>query len=860
MNDEPDFIVHRSSFIVPKEGIAMIKVNLGFGLALLVLVLTGLGSYQGVRDLLDEGQQARAAHRDRLTALSAAVNRRSAEPSLADVRNLVDHAVREEEADFPRQQLAAEASADRAKGIIVASFVLSFLVTVLSLVVINRDMLARQEVELKLALAHNRLESRVRERTAALARANAELDKARADLEERVQARTAELARANDELRETGRLQRAILDSANYSIVATDASGLIRTFNAAAQRWLGYAPEEVVGRQTPALFHDARQLAARRDELSDELGLPLEEGFEAVATRARYGAPDEREWTYVRKDGGRFPVLLSVTALRDEAGAVTGFLAIGSDITERKRGEEQLRQAKESAERANRIKSEFLANMSHELRTPLNSVIGFTNVLLKNKAGNLREQDLKFLQRVLENGKHLLRLINEVLDLAKVEAGRMPLECEAVALDDLVRATLAALEGQVKDKDVRLVADLPARVAPIEADAGKLKQVLINLVGNAIKFTERGHVTVRVEADPSDGRPLTLDVIDSGIGIPADKLHTIFEAFQQADASMTRQYGGTGLGLSIARSLCRLMGYGIEVHSRVGYGSMFRVILGVKGEAAPPAPLRPPTAEIVLHAEQVAALGRVRGKQVLVIDDDSDSRILLTQHIEECGCRVLAVDCGEQGLQLAERFRPDLIVLDLMMPGMSGWEVLKALKGHPALASVPVVVVSIVARENRGSILGAVDVLDKPVSREALHELLARNLGTRPGRALVVDDDPDSRRLLSAYLGEEGFRTREAANGIEALECLRTFDADLVILDLMMPVMDGLSFLDALRRDARHLRLPVIVVTAKDLTAHEAQRLGADGSVVLRKGDELVGGLKRVVGELLGRRGERERT
>jgi PAS domain S-box-containing protein len=788
----------------------MWKVNVGIALALAALGLCALGTYNSLRDL---------------------------------------HAIYGKE----DKQREANGYFDDGCNILLASGLLSVIVIGLSAVVINRDMRARQEAEVRLVLAHANLDARVRERTADLARANEELRHARDDLELRVQERTADLARANDELKKTTTLQRAILDSANYSIVSTDAHGVIQTFNAAAERWLGYMPHEVVGRQTPVRFHDLNELAARQAELGEELGMPIEGGFEVLVTRARCGTTEEREWTYVRRDGSRFPVLLSVTALHDDAGTVAGFLTVASDITERKRVEEELRRVMASAEAANRAKSEFLANMSHELRTPLNSVIGFTNLLLKNKAGNLRGQDLTFLERVLDNGKHLLKLINEVLDLAKVEAGRMQLELGTLSLGDLVHSTLAALEGQLRGKNVRLVAELPERIAPLETDAGKLKQVLINLVGNAIKFTERGTVTVRVETDPADERPLALDVIDTGIGIPADKLHSIFDAFHQGDASTTRQYGGTGLGLTIARSLCKLLGYGIEVHSRVGYGSMFRVVLGEKDEQAPP---RPPglslTKEIMLRAEKVTRLEDLRGKRVLIIDDDSDSRILLTQYIEDCGCRVLAVDGGEQGLPLAQQFHPDLIVLDLMMPGMNGWDVLKALKAHPTLSEVPVVVVSIVARENRGTILGAVDFLDKPVSREALHAILRRNLESRQGRALVVDDNADARRLMSLYLQEEGFETCEAVNGLDALERLERFDADLVILDLTMPVMDGLAFLDALRRDSRHLRLPVVVVTAKDLTPQEVERLGKDGSVVLRKGDELALGLKRVVGEVLG--------
>jgi CheY-like chemotaxis protein len=391
-------------------------------------------------------------------------------------------------------------------------------------------------------------------------------------------------------------------------------------------------------------------------------------------------------------------------------------------------------------------------------------------------------------------------------------------------------------------------------MAPFETDRGKLKQVLINLVGNAIKFTEHGTVTVRVEIDSATARPIALDVIDTGIGIPADKQDTIFEAFQQADASSTRQHGGTGLGLTIARSFCELMGYRILVHSRVGYGSLFRIVLGEKSEESPRTPSpRPPTAEIMIRKELVGQAADLKDKRVLIIDDDSDSRILLTQYMDDFGCRTLAVDCGEQGLRLAEQFRPDLIVLDLMMPGMSGWEVLKALKGDSALAGVPVVVVSIVAHENRGSILGAVDLLDKPVSRDSLLTILRCNLQVHKGRALVVDDNADARHLVMTYLQDEGFETCEAEHGADALARLEEFPADLIILDLMMPVMDGLTFLDALRQDARFLRLPVVVVTAKELTPQESQRLGEEGSVVLRKGAELALGLKRVVGELLGR-------
>jgi signal transduction histidine kinase/DNA-binding response OmpR family regulator len=587
-----------------------------------------------------------------------------------------------------------------------------------------------------------------------------------------------------------------------------------------------------------------------------------------------------------------------------EAEGTTGAVMFGKDVTRRLQAEEALRVAKEDAELANRAKSQFLANMSHELRTPLNSVIGFANILLKNKKDNLSQQDLGFLDRILTNGRHLLALINEVLDLAKIEAGRMEPELTSTDLGELVQETVDQLEGQAREKRVTLVADLPAGAGRVETDAPKLKQVLINLVGNAMKFTEGGRVTVRVELGPDGHTPDAVAVEDTGIGIPQDRLDAIFEAFQQADGGTARKYGGTGLGLTISRSICNLLGYELTVTSEVGRGSTFTVHL-VKDDvevvvvedpggahlkdAAEPA--RPDAAEHAGrgdgdagHEERDEIVGldttssgldlieltptdeereRAAGPTplrraghdellVLVIDDEVDSRVLMRHYLEDLGCTVYSATSGAEGVAMARERRPDLITLDLMMPGMSGWEALRVLKEDSQLRGIPVVVVSIVAAEDRGRLLGAVDLLTKPVDRDDLLRVLWRNLVRHgPARVLLVDDDSDARITVSEYLRDAGLQVRAVQNGEEALRAVEEEAPDAVILDLRMPVMDGFTFLDRLRETPYNSGLPVVVLTSHDLSGEEREHLQDKASTVLAKGAEVEARLREALGSFL---------
>ncbi|GMV08080.1 MAG: hypothetical protein AMXMBFR53_43550 [Gemmatimonadota bacterium] len=555
---------------------------------------------------------------------------------------------------------------------------------------------------------------------------------------------------------------------------------------------------------------------------------------------------------------------------------IIGSVLFGKDVTERVRAQEALRVAKDEAEAANKAKSDFLASMSHELRTPLNSVIGFTNILLKNKEGHLNEKDIGFLQRVLSNGKHLLELINEVLDLAKVEAGRMELVIEPVDLGQLVVETVQQLEGQakVKEGNVALVADVPAALERVDTDSAKLKQVIINLVGNALKFTHEGSVTVRVDVGSDGKTPVAIAVKDTGIGIPPDRLDAIFEAFQQAEAGTARKYGGTGLGLAISRSICLLMGYDLIVESDVGKGSTFSIVMGERAR-------RPARVEEAESGAQEAAapvgagaegdgrgeegveapaatthramppMPRMRDFKVLVVDDEKDSRDLMAHYLEDFGCRVFTATNGEQGLAAARDFRPDLITLDLMMPGMTGWEVLRHLKADKELRHIPVVVVSIVAGEGRGRLLGAVDLVTKPFEREDLLRVLWRNLvRKRGGRILVVDDEVAARTMLSEYLSTLGLEVVTAGDGQEALEAIRMEAPDCVLLDMIMPTMDGLTFLKKLRANPLHTGLPVIVLTAKELSRPEQKELADVASGVVLKGDRMAGDLRDALGSM----------
>jgi signal transduction histidine kinase/DNA-binding response OmpR family regulator len=492
-----------------------------------------------------------------------------------------------------------------------------------------------------------------------------------------------------------------------------------------------------------------------------------------------------------------------------------------------------LEQARAAAESANRAKSTFLANMSHELRTPLNAIIGYSEMIAEDLEDEGQEQHVSDLEKINASGKHLLALINDVLDLSKIEAGRMDLYLEHVEVGQLLEEAITTATPLVEKNTNRLVTDFGADLGGMRADVTKVRQGLFNLISNAAKFTENGTITLVARRETRDGADwLVFAVTDTGIGIAPDKVDLVFEEFVQAEDHTSRSYGGTGLGLPITRRFCRMMGGDVGVTSTVGKGSTFTIALPATVEVAKETPVVQAVAPGSPGATQSAG-----EHPVLVIDDNADSRDVLRRTLEGDGHAVATAPSGEEGLGLARELSPSLILLDVMMPGMDGWSVLRKLKADPELRRIPVVMVTVVDDAVRmGFSLGAAEYLTKPVDREHLLEV-ARELTGEGAHALVVEDDAAARQVVVRALESAGWEVSEATNGREGLDRVGERMPDLVLLDLMMPVMHGFEFMERLRAEPSTADLPVVVLTAKELSAEEREFLQAHSDHVLRKGE-----------------------
>ena len=481
---------------------------------------------------------------------------------------------------------------------------------------------------------------------------------------------------------------------------------------------------------------------------------------------------------------------------------------------------------------ASQHKSQFLANMSHELRTPLNAIIGVTEMLREDARDLKREDEFEPLDRVLGAGRHLLALINDILDLSKIEAGRMELHLESFPLAPLINDVAKTIEPMATKNGNRIVVDCPPDLDTLHADQIRFRQALLNLASNANKFTENGTITIAAQPQRPDGRDwILIAVTDTGIGMTEEQMGRLFHEFSQADASTTRKYGGTGLGLAISKRFCQMMGGDITVKSMPGKGSTFTIRL----------PRIVQIGETVVTQARAEATQRVGEKTqeplILVVDDDATVRDLVERHLERSGFAVVTAPGGQEGLRLVRELRPAAVTLDIMMPDLDGWTVLAAIKGDPALASIPVVLMSIVDQKNRGYALGAADYLVKPVDRAKLVETLTSICGSTAGRALLVDDDDVVRRSVRQALEPIGWQVTEAENGQVAVEAITAARPDVIILDLMMPKMDGFEFLDELRSRPDWRDIPVVVITAKDLTDEDRNRLNGGVERIIQKSD-----------------------
>jgi CheY-like chemotaxis protein/anti-sigma regulatory factor (Ser/Thr protein kinase) len=480
--------------------------------------------------------------------------------------------------------------------------------------------------------------------------------------------------------------------------------------------------------------------------------------------------------------------------------------------------------------------------MSHELRTPMNAILGYSEMLIE-EAEDLDQPDfIPDLQKIHEAGEHLLALINDVLDLSKIEAGRMDLYLESFDVASMIRTIASTVKPLVAKNENELVVECADDLGDMRADVTKLRQSLLNLLSNAAKFTERGTLTLAVTRESDCVR---FDVSDTGLGIPPDRIERLFEEFTQADETTSRNFGGTGLGLAISRRFCRMMGGDITVASEVGAGSTFTIVLPahVADEA---------TSATATESEDVP-VPEGEGPLVLVIDDDATACELLERTLERDGFRVVTADNGQDGLRLARELRPLAITLDVIMPGTDGWNVLAALKADPELHEIPVVMVTMLDEQRLGHALGAAEFMTKPVDRERLSGVLARY--RRQGTAasvLIVEDQEDTRELLRRVVENEGWEASVAGNGREGLDRVKEARPSLIITDLMMPGMDGFEFIDELRSVEAWRAIPVIVLTAKDLTEEDRNRLSKHVERILDKGsnsgEDLVARLRELVG------------
>jgi adenylate cyclase len=560
-------------------------------------------------------------------------------------------------------------------------------------------------------------------------------------------------------------------------------------------------------------FETILRTATERGEIKDADGRPdawIEERL------AHHHAPSSTHLQ--RRSDGRW---IQVSERKTANGGVVGIYA---DITELKQREAELAAARDAADAANQTKSSFLANMSHELRTPLNAIIGYSEILQEDAADKDDKGSIEDLQRIEDAGRHLLGLINNILDLSKIEAGKMDVFIEPVDIQALLKEVLSIVKPLADKSENAVEVICPADVGSFRSDQTKVKQCLLNLMSNANKFTSKGTLTLSVAREANS--QICFRVSDTGIGMTEEQLGRLFEVFSQADTSTTKRFGGTGLGLAITKHFCTILGGDVTVESTPGKGTTF--IIRLPDQAVAPAAVEQPAPAVA------AADGRAT---VLVVDDDPSVRDLLAKTLEKEGYRVIAAGNGVEALALARQHRPQAITLDVLMPQMDGWSALKELKADAALRDIPVIMVSVLNERGMAIPLGAADFVTKPVDRQRLTAILREHCAGPSGASiLVVEDDLPTREALCRSLESMGYTAHNAVNGRTGLDWLAKHPApSLILLDLMMPEMDGFEFLRELRKQPAFANVPVIVVTAKELTEEDARILSGQTEGIIAK-------------------------
>ncbi|MDX1537084.1 CHASE domain-containing protein [Arsukibacterium sp.] len=697
------------------------------------------------------------------------------------------------------------------------TFLIALIVFILQLLLIRRKQMALHKAELS-------------------ALKEASLQQANTELESEVARRTAEISQVNA-------LQRTILQSAGYAIIATDADGVITLFNPAAEQLLGFSAAEMIGKKTPAAFHLEHEIEQRAAKLSQELATDVAVGFETFVAKARLGENDVNRWTYVTKSGEHIAVRLNVSSLVNTEGDIFGYLGIAYDLTEQMRREQELATAKELADSANKAKSDFLANMSHEIRTPMNAILGLLQLTQKTDLDN-RQAD--YVDKTHRAAQSLLSLLNDILDFSKVESGNLELDNHPFSLATLMQDVGIILSSATQDKDIevlyRIAADVPDQLS---GDSLRIKQVLLNIIGNAIKFTEQGEVvvTIGVTLTVSDNIVLNVQVRDTGIGMTEQQQAVIFSGFHQAESSISRRFGGTGLGLAISKRLVNLMGGTIQVQSSFGAGSKFSFSM----------PLKQISEQLITPTKNNA----VSDFHVLIVDDNASAREILQ---EMCTMLGWTADCAHSGAQalpmlnmaLSENSPYTLLLVDYKMPAMDGVTFAEVVRNTPDLPFAPIIVMVtahgrelLTKHQNFSS-----DLLDgfliKPVTPDVMlqtvqtiaHGTLEKTDIKNPQlikqplhglQILLVEDNLTNQLVAIELLQAEGATITPAESGERALEILANPDAvfDVILMDIQMPQIDGYETTRRIRRNTTLKQVPIIAMTANALPSDKAACLAA---------------------------------